>query len=224
MEEPGRLQSIGSLQVGRETSLWFSLSHNGESNGNPLQCSCLENPRDGRAWWAAIYGVAQSRTRLKRLSNSSSSRDRGAWWAAVYGVSQSRTWLKRLSSSSSSILAWRIPWTEESGELQSMGSQRIRHHWTTNTRCSTGSCFCRDTVPPQFSLFYRRWQESRNSIKEYPGKYRFHIISEFTNHKFLLINFDNLSSSNTDSLQLNNNAQSTIIIVSCAKKNMYICL
>ena len=40
-------------------------------NGNPLQCSCLENPRDGGAWWAAIYGVAQSRTRLKRLSSSS---------------------------------------------------------------------------------------------------------------------------------------------------------
>ena len=48
----------------------FSLSHNGEGNGNPLQCSCLENPRDGRAWWAAISGVAQSRTRLKRLSSS----------------------------------------------------------------------------------------------------------------------------------------------------------
>ena len=45
----------------------------GEGNGNPLQCSCLESPRDGGAWWAAIYGVAQSRTRLKRLSRSSSS-------------------------------------------------------------------------------------------------------------------------------------------------------
>ena len=44
-----------------------------DGNGNPLQCSCLENPRDGRAWWAAVYGVAQSRTRLKRLSSSSSS-------------------------------------------------------------------------------------------------------------------------------------------------------
>ena len=44
-----------------------------EGNGNPLQCSCLENPRDGGAWWAAVYGVAQSRTRLKRLSSSSSS-------------------------------------------------------------------------------------------------------------------------------------------------------
>ena len=48
----------------------FSLSCIGEGNDNPLQCSCLENPRDGGAWWAAVYGVAQSRTRLKRLSSS----------------------------------------------------------------------------------------------------------------------------------------------------------
>ena len=52
----------------------FSLSCIGEGNGNPLQCSYLENPRDSGAWWAAICGVAQSRTRLKRLSSSSSSR------------------------------------------------------------------------------------------------------------------------------------------------------
>ena len=50
----------------------FSLSCIGEGNGKPLQCSCLENPRDGGAWWAAVYGVAQSRTQLKRLSSSSS--------------------------------------------------------------------------------------------------------------------------------------------------------
>ena len=48
----------------------FSLSCIGEVNGNPLQCSCLENPRDGGAWWAAVSGVAQGRTRLKRLSSS----------------------------------------------------------------------------------------------------------------------------------------------------------
>jgi len=48
----------------------FSLSCIGEGNGYPLQCSCLENPRDGGAWWAAVYGVIQSRTRLKRLSSS----------------------------------------------------------------------------------------------------------------------------------------------------------
>ena len=51
----------------------FSLSYIGEGNGNPLQCSCLENPRDGGAWWAALSGDAQSRTRLKWLSSSSSS-------------------------------------------------------------------------------------------------------------------------------------------------------
>ena len=44
----------------------FSLSCIGEGNGNPLQCSCLESPRDGGPWWAAVYGVAQSQTRLKR--------------------------------------------------------------------------------------------------------------------------------------------------------------
>ena len=51
----------------------FSLSCIGEGNGNPLQCSCLENPRDGGAWWADVYGVTQSRTRLKQLSSSNSS-------------------------------------------------------------------------------------------------------------------------------------------------------
>ena len=72
MEEPGRLQSMGSLRLDMTERLHFhfSLSCVGEGNGNPLQCSCLENPREGRAWWAAIYGVAQSRTRLKRLSSS----------------------------------------------------------------------------------------------------------------------------------------------------------
>ena len=70
-EKPGGLQSMGSRRVQHN---WVtSLSRIGEGNGNPLQCSCLENPRDGGAWWAAVYGVAQSRTRLKRLSSSSSS-------------------------------------------------------------------------------------------------------------------------------------------------------
>ena len=73
-EKPGGLQSMGSWRVGHDwvTSLSLSLSCTGEGNGNPLQCSCLENPRDGGAWWAAVYGVAQSRTRLKQLSSSSS--------------------------------------------------------------------------------------------------------------------------------------------------------
>ena len=70
---PGGLRSMGSLGV--RTTEWlhfhFSLSCIGEGNGNSLQYSFLENPRDGGAWWAAVYGVAQSWTRLKRLSSSS---------------------------------------------------------------------------------------------------------------------------------------------------------
>ena len=68
----GRRSLVGCSPWGREESdtterlpFPFSLSCIGEGNGNPLQCSCLENPRDGGAWWAAVYGVAQSRTRLK---------------------------------------------------------------------------------------------------------------------------------------------------------------
>ena len=83
-EEPGRLQSMGSLRVTTERlHFHFSLSCIGEGNGNPRQCSYLENPREGGAWWAAVYGVTQSRTRLKRLSSSSraqeNSVDRVRW-------------------------------------------------------------------------------------------------------------------------------------------------
>ena len=98
----------------------------GEGNGTPLQYSCLENPTDRGAWWAAVHGVAKSRTRLSdftftfhfhfslscigegngnplQCSCLENPRDGGAQWAAVYGVSQSWTRLKRLGSSSSSI-------------------------------------------------------------------------------------------------------------------------
>ena len=81
MEEPGRLQSMGSLRVGHDWATSLSLSCIGEGNGNPLQCPCLENPRDGGACWAAVYGVTQSRTRLKWLSSSSS---RNNDWVALW--------------------------------------------------------------------------------------------------------------------------------------------
>ena len=89
-------------------------------DGTPLQHSCLENPMDGGAWWAAVHGVAESRTQLSHFpftfhfhalgketatqlqcSCLENPRDGGAWWAAIYGVAQSWTRLKRLSSSSS---------------------------------------------------------------------------------------------------------------------------
>ena len=79
----GQRSLVGCSPWGREESdmterlhFHFSLSCIGEGNGNPLQCSCLENPRDGGAWWAAICGVAQSRTWLERLSRS-----RGSSWS-----------------------------------------------------------------------------------------------------------------------------------------------
>ena len=93
----------------------------GEGNGTPLQYSCLENPMDGGPWWAAVHGVAKSRTQLsvftftfhfhaleEEMATHSSilawriPGTRGAWWAAVNGVAQSQTRLKRFSSSSSS--------------------------------------------------------------------------------------------------------------------------
>ena len=103
-EEPGRLQSMSDMA--ERLHFDFSLSCIGEGNGNPLQYSCLENPRDGGAWWAAIYGVAQSRTRLKRLSSSL---------------------LEKAMAPHSSTLAWKIPRTEEPGRLQSMESLRVEH-------------------------------------------------------------------------------------------------
>jgi len=100
---------------------------------HPLQYSCLENPMDGGAWWAAVHGVAKSWTwfhfhfslscigegngNLLQCSCLENPRDRGAWWAAIYGVTQSQTWLKRLSSSSSSssIPPLRVqPWASAS--------------------------------------------------------------------------------------------------------------
>ena len=114
----------------------FSFSCIGEGNGNPLQCSCLENSRDGGAWWAAIYGVAQSQTRLKQLSSSSSRNNLPKGFQGDLDGKESVfiVWVWSLGwegpleegmSTHSSILAWRIPWTEEHDGLPSMGLQRV---------------------------------------------------------------------------------------------------
>ena len=113
----GRKSLVGYSPWGRKESdtterpyYHFSFSCIREGNSNPLQCSCLENPRDGGAWWAVIYGVAQSRTRLNdftftfhfscigegngnpfQCSYLENPRDGGAWWAVVYGMAQSQT-------------------------------------------------------------------------------------------------------------------------------------
>ena len=111
MEKPGRLQSVGSRRVRHDWGT--SLSCIGEGNGNPLQRSCLETPRDGGALWAAVYGVAQSRTRLSDFT-----------------LTFHFHALEREMATRSSVLAWRIPGTEEPGGLLSMGLHRVGHDWS----------------------------------------------------------------------------------------------
>ena len=83
---------------------------NGEGNGTPLQYSCLENPMDGGAWWAAIHGVSKSQTRLSNFT-----------FTFHFHA------LEKEMATHSSVLAWRIPGTGEPGGLPTMGSHRVRH-------------------------------------------------------------------------------------------------
>ena len=85
----------------------------GEGNGNPLQYSCLENPIDGGAWWAAVHGVTRSQTQLSNFTFTSHFHA-----------------LEKEMATHSSILAWRIPGTEEPSGLSSMGSHRVWHDWS----------------------------------------------------------------------------------------------
>ena len=133
-EEPGRLQSMGSWRVGHYWAT--SLSCIGEGNGNPLQCSCLENPRDRGAWLAAVYGVAQSRTRLKQLSSSSSKKAHSVV-KKLPAIQETQirylSWedlMEKGMATQSGILAWEIPWIEEPGGLWSLRSQRVIHNWS----------------------------------------------------------------------------------------------
>ena len=90
--------------------LHFSLSRIGEGNGNTLQCSCPENPRDRAAWWAAVQGVAKSRTRLSDFT-----------FTFHFHA------LEKEMATYSSLLAWRIPGMGEPGGLLSTGSHKVRH-------------------------------------------------------------------------------------------------
>ena len=94
-------------------SLWWSTQSNGEGNGTPLQYSCLENPMDEGAWWAAVHGVAKSWTRLRDFP-----------FTFHFHA------LENEMATHSSVLAWRIPGMREPGGLLSMGSHRIGHDWS----------------------------------------------------------------------------------------------
>ena len=92
----------------------YCLNHfYGEGNGTPLQYSCLENPMDGGAWWAAVHGVVKSQTQLSDFT-------------FTFHFSA----LEKETGTHSSVLAWRIPGTGELGGLPSLGSHRVRHDWS----------------------------------------------------------------------------------------------
>ena len=134
----GRRGLVGCSPWGHEESyttarlhFHFSLSCIGEGNGNPLQCSCLENPRDGGAWWVAVYGVAQSRTRLKRLSSSSSSMLYSRFLLFIYFIHYCHllvSWIASPTQWTVNSGSWW--WTGRPGVLRFMGSQRVGHDWT----------------------------------------------------------------------------------------------
>ena len=90
----------------------------GEGSGTPLQYSRLENPMGGGAWWAAVHGVAKSRTRLSDFT-----------FTFHFHA------LEKAKAPHSSVLTWEIPWTEEPGGLQSRGSQRAAHNWPSARTC-----------------------------------------------------------------------------------------
>ena len=100
----------------------ISLSCIGEGNGNPLRCCCLENPRDGGAWWAAVYGVAQSRTRLKRLSSSSTS------LSLCLSICEMGIIMLLLLSCFSRVRLCATPWTAAHQAPPSMGFSR-QEYW-----------------------------------------------------------------------------------------------
>ena len=130
----------------------FSLLLVGEGNGNPLQCSCLENPRDGRAWWAAIYGVTRSWIPLKRLSSSSS-------WRRVRSYVP-RTSFRALSDISLTLLRCSAGFLLPSSEHWALLQCFLRVTWRT----SIGSCLQLVSLGLVLSVYiYHR----RTEIKEW---------------------------------------------------------
>ena len=109
----------------------------GEGDGTPLQYSCLENPMGGGAWWAAVHGVAKSRTRLSDFT-----------FTSHFHTSERET------ATHSSILAWRIPGMAEPGGLPCMGSHRVRHDWSDLAAAAAGHIYSTWVLPFQAHRHY----------------------------------------------------------------------
>ena len=120
------------LPVGIISLISLSLAPlSGEGNGNPLQYSCLENPMDGGAWWAAVHGVAKSRTQLSNFT-----------FTFHFHA------LEKKMATHSSVLAWRIPGTGEPGGLPSMGSHRVGHDWSDSAAAAAPLSRCLISLSP----------------------------------------------------------------------------
>ena len=117
---------LEELDMTERLHFHFSLSCIGEGNGNPLQCSCLENPRNGGAWWEAVYGVAQSRTRLKRLSSSSSS---------SFDSDKSSPRLLQLPSGSDGSAPEALQWCELCSCPSPLPLWQLHRDWATRSQC-----------------------------------------------------------------------------------------
>ena len=115
----------------------------GECNGTPLQYSSLENPMDGGAWWAAVHGVARSRTQLSNFT-----------FTFHFHA------LEKEMASYSSVLSWRIPGTGEPSGLPSMGSHRVRHDWSVLAAAATAAWH-------KFLLRRIWWLDEQNFLKRY---------------------------------------------------------
>ena len=136
---------LGNLFI--TDSTWVLLRNSrdfpGEGNGTPLQCSCLENPMDGRAWWAAVHGVAQSRTRLSDFP-----------FTFHFHA------LEKEMATHSNVLAWRIPGMGEPGGLLSMGSHRVGHDWRDLAEAGTSLVV----------LWLRLWAPNTVGLGSIPGQ------------------------------------------------------
>ena len=136
--EDGFSVSIFFLKIGKQSlrpfgiglffnTLRFVVALAGEGTGDPPQYSCLENPKDGGAWWAAVHGATKSRTWLNDLT-----------------FTFHFHWLEKEMATHSGVLAWRIPGTEEPGGLLSMWSHRVGHDWS-DLAAAAASC----KMPPR---------------------------------------------------------------------------
>ena len=146
--KPGMLQYIGLQRVGQDSVteqqqsfgwayLRGSMLFLGEGNGTPLQYSCLENPMDGGAWWAAVHEVAKSRT-----------------WLSDFTFIFHLHALEKEMATHSSVLAWRIPGTGEPGGLPSMGSHRVGHDWSDLAAAAAACYFYFDMVSYPWLIFF----------------------------------------------------------------------